>query len=296
MASESGKDLSRLLGIKRVKPNGNYVPKRGHTVVNWGNSRFPDWLELANRRNVTILNDVGAVGNATNKLTTLRILNEARVNIPRFTVDKQSAMIWLEDCNTVIERHKLTGNSAEGIRVVNIDDPDMPSELNDAPLYTKFIPKSNEFRVHVFRGEIIDYREKKKRKLENRPENFNKYISSHTMGWVFCKNNIKHIDSVKEEAIKAVNALGLDFAAVDVIFYEGTPYVLEANTAPGIMGTTLAIYANTFRNFMGLPSIEIINDNNVTSEAVVETLDSGLVTLTLDYTTARKLKALLADV
>ena len=327
MGSESGKDLSRLLDIKRVKPDGLYSPKIGHTVINWGSSRKPNWSGTATSRDVTILNKPEAVKKASNKLMAFEVLDNAGVSIPQFTTDMRTARYWLEDGHTIVERHTITGNSAEGVRVVNLDDETVENFLTDAPLYTKFIPKSREFRVHVFRGEVIDYREKKKVRTENRPENFNKYISSHTMGWVFCKNNIKHIDSVKSEAVKAVEALGLDFAAVDVMFYEGEAYVLEANTAPGITGSTLGNYVNTFRSFLGLPdytfsmdsdgsNVEILNesssppsyggidvitdsymsDRNAPLAADNSALDSGDVTLTLDRETARKLKDLLSAV
>ena len=313
MGSESAKDVARLLNVKRVKPDGRYVPKIGHTVINWGSSKTPSWLDRAQRRDVTILNSIKSVKTASNKLSALEKLEEHGVNVPHFTTDKRVAKYWLEDGLTVVERHKLNGNSADGVRVVNLDDPDMPSELTDAPLYTKFIPKSREFRVHVFRGSIIDYAEKKKMRKERRPENFNKYICSNEMGWVFCRRNIKHIDEVKLEAIKAVDVLGLDFAAVDVIFHNGVPYVLEANTAPGIMGTTLGRYVNTFRGFLGLPNlnfnvspdgeeIELSEESTSTSNiagvaAENNALDSPeLVTLTIDKKLAGKLKSLLEEI
>lgn len=308
MGSESGKELARLLDVKRVRPDGNYVPKIGHTVINWGNGKAPAWLETARRRDVTLLNSPEAVKTASNKLKGLVALEEAGIAVPQFTTDRRIAKYWLDDGHTVVERHVLNGNSADGVRIVNLDDPDMSSELESAPLYTKFIPKSREFRVHVFRGEVVDYAEKKKVRQERRPDNFNKYICSNEMGWVFCRLNIKHIDPVKELGIKAVEALGLDFGAVDVVYHEGTPYVLEVNTAPGVMGTTLKRYVNTFRGFVGLPDLpmEVSADETVTvvegetsSEAPFSAADSALdtetVTLELDLATARKLKTLLGE-
>ncbi|MNY63636.1 hypothetical protein D3C86_2006230 [compost metagenome] len=50
----------------------------------------------------------------------------------------------------------------------------------------------------------------------------------------------------------AVNAIGLTFGAVDVIWneYRHQAYVLEVNTAPGLTGTTLEKYAEAFRGLM----------------------------------------------
>ncbi|MNY81884.1 hypothetical protein D3C86_2236870 [compost metagenome] len=47
----------------------------------------------------------------------------------------------------------------------------------------------------------------------------------------------------------AVNALGLDFGAADVIWndHRKQAFVLEVNTAPGLTGTTLEKYAKALK-------------------------------------------------
>src|SRR5690606_38651979 len=62
-------------------------------------------------------------------------------------------------------------------------------------------------------------------------------IRNHDNGWVF--GLVRDEDGAAkaiEEAAKAVQVLGLDFGAVDVIIGrdDGLPYVLELNTAPGL--------------------------------------------------------------
>jgi D-alanine-D-alanine ligase-like ATP-grasp enzyme len=53
-----------------------------------------------------------------------------------------------------------------------------------------------------------------------------------------------------EHSISAVNTLGLDFGAVDLIVAkDGRVYVLEVNTAPGIEGITLEKYVKAFQNY-----------------------------------------------
>lgn len=314
MGSESGKDIATLLGVKRVKPDGRYVPRVGHTIINWGSSKLPSWYGKASRRGVSILNPIDNVKIASNKLTALEALDDAGIAVPHFTTDKRTARFWLEEGETVLERHKLKDNSGRGIRIVNLDDELVENTLTNAPLYVKFIPKSKEFRVHVFQGRVIDYAEKKKRRRENRGDEFNKYICSNEMGWVFCRNNISHIDSVKDLAIEATSVLGLDFAAVDVIFSNGKPYILETNTAPGIMGTTLRHYTNAFRGLFGMPELtrddfptptgdETRRDFNTSSSSLGGTIRSAsgpesdtnedMVPLYLDRATALKVKQLL---
>lgn len=315
--SESATELAKVLEIMRVKPDGNYVPKIGHKVVNWGQGRVPAWNDLAVRRGVSMLNKPTAVNVAANKLTALQALKTAGIRIPEFTTNFQEAQRWLNNHAVVFERHELRGNSGEGIRVVTLADDEMESRLSYAPLYTKYIPKTAEFRVHVFRGEVIDYIEKKKLVGERRPANFNKYISSINLGWVFSRTGVMDLPEVRQLAIKAVATLGLDFGAVDIVFADGLPYVLEINTAPGLSGITLVKYANALRRFMGQPELSpqviatIPGAEGYTAAAqpirpiapafAGRAVDNGqslddVVTLRIDRGTAIKLRSLLANI
>lgn len=301
MGSQSAKDLAQLLNVLRIYPDGEYVPKLGAKIINWGYSGTPVWMERARNRSVTILNNPSNVNIAANKLTAFRRLAEAGVRTPEFTTSIHTASDWVNGGFTVLERHSLRGNSGEGIRIVNLDDDSVESTITSAPLYTKFIPKVAEFRVHVFRGQVIDYIEKKKTSSERRPENFNRYVSSVHQGWVFARTNIREIDSVKQIAIDTTRALGLDFAAVDIVYYNDLPYVLEANTAPGLTGTTLYKYANAIRRYMGQPDLALpqttpVTQNIPATPIISSPVVSDLVTLQVDRTTALKLKELLSRV
>lgn len=293
MGSESAKLLAESLGVKRVRPDGGYRPKHDDVIINWGSGKVPSWT------GGTILNKPEAVRLASNKLLTFQTLEAAGVKVPQFTTDIRTARYWLEDGHTIMERHVLNGNSGAGIRVVSKDeDAAVCAELDltPAPLYTRFIPKTKEFRVHIFRGEVIGYSQKRRRGTsEARPSEFNPYISSAEMGWVFCITDIDHIDGVKEIAKKATSTLGLDFAAVDVIFHDDISYVLEVNTAPGLAPSTLMAYANKFRSFIGEPVVTT-RTNVSTGVGGVEpvSVDLDEVVLRLDKVTARKLHQLLS--
>jgi glutathione synthase/RimK-type ligase-like ATP-grasp enzyme len=310
-ASQSAKDLAQLLNVMRVKPDGNYVPKVGHTVVSWGYSGTPAWIGRAQARGVRILNKPGSVNVAANKLSALNALSTAGVSVPEFTTDANVARRWVNSGGTVVERHELRGNSGAGIRIVNLDDDSMPSIVHPAPLYTKFIPKTAEFRVHVFNGQVIDYIEKKRQLAENRGENFNKYVSSIHQGWVFSRTNIRDIPEVRELAVRAVRALGLDFGAVDIIYHEGRAFVLEVNTSPGLSGVTLVKYANAFRRYMGQadltgPAVDQLLNREVQTppppaaavQAQVNVVngDGDLVEFKMSRRTALELKRLLAAI
>ena len=58
-------------------------------------------------------------------------------------------------------------------------------------------------------------------------------------------------EEAKNAAIKAVEALDLDFGAVDIIeTRQGEIFVLEVNTAPGLEGKTVESYGNAILNFI----------------------------------------------
>lgn len=271
MGSESAKELSTLLNAKRVRDAGRYTPKRGQTIINWGNGRAPSWADTASSRGVRFLNSPSAVSVAGNKLRTFQALQAAGVAIPEFTTNISKAKEWLDAGERVVERHNLRGSSGEGIRIVSLDDEDTEGSLTSAPLYTKFIEKTAEYRVHIFNGEMIDFVQKKRVSSERRDDSFNPYISSMEHGWVFTRTDVPEVPSAIRIAKQAVSALGLDFGAVDIMFYEGRSYVLEVNTAPGLAGTTLVKYGNALRRLMGVGELSEAETRSVLEQVTAQT-------------------------
>lgn len=244
MGSASAKKLANTLNTRRVFANRKYKPKRRHVIINWGTSAYPTWWPVKIQRNVEVLNKPEAVKKASNKLTTLQVLKAANIKVPKFTTLQRQAQDWLEnDEGKVMCRTLLNSHSGNGIVVAREVD-----ELVDAPLYTMYVKKSHEFRVHVFKGSVIDYVQKKKKSgFEDR----NPYVRSTANGWVFCREGIEIRDDVKNASVAAVNALGLDFGAVDVVLgKDGLVYVLEVNTAIGMEGTTVEKYTEAFRGYI----------------------------------------------
>lgn len=246
LGSASTRDLTTRLreeGIRtlRVRPNGIYRPFRSHVKVNWGNSTAPQW-DLTGE---DMLNKTSAVAVAANKLKTFEALQEAGLSIPEWTTDKDTATQWTLDGNTVFARTKLTGHSGDGIVVLREDD-----DIVDAPLYTKYKKKKNEYRVHVFNGTVLSVQEKRRERDVDRTED-QSLIRSHDNGWVFCREDVVYTDALTNLAKDAIVALGLDFGAVDIIYNqkEDKHYVLEVNTAPGLTGQTLDEYVEAFKNF-----------------------------------------------
>lgn len=208
------------------------VPKHNDVVLVWGSNHIPHWQPRH------YINTPDAVANATDKLKCLTILKENEVAIPEFTTDLEVAKTWIAK-SWIVCRKLLRASGGKGIQLAKQD-----SELCSAPLYVKYRRKDKEYRIHVFKGTIIDMQEKRKRTTDGDADAFNSYIRNHSNGWVFCRGDVDPPDDVLNEAAKAIEALKLDFGAVDVIYNSktGKTYVLEVNTAPGLTGTTLDNY------------------------------------------------------
>lgn len=238
VGSSSARALAQSMDTKCVYPNRRYVYKPRHLIINWGNSTTPDWF---NDR-VTMLNSPDAIGAASNKLTCFQALQREGVQIPDFTEERDEATEWLDEGGKVLVRHLLRASGGRGIEL--IQEGDLPT----APLYVKYVKKQDEYRVHVFGGAVIDVQQKRARRNDNgdRDDDINYQIRNHTNGWVFCREDVHPHDSIIEQSISAVSALGLDFGAVDVVWNEHyqRASVLEINTAPGLEGTTLDSYSD----------------------------------------------------
>lgn len=252
-ASLLRKDL-RLKSLYRSLERGRrlfLVP-----IINWGSGSYPENLPNLGR-NMRWLNKPEQVAIATNKLFTFECLKQAGVSIPEFTTERGEAQQWVSDGHIVVVRTLLNASEGRGIILWNRELP--LAENVRAPLYVKYIKKKHEYRIHVVRYtserggvEPICIQQKlRKRGFEDRDNQ----IRNHDNGWVFAVNDIiaPH-EKVIIQARNALEALGLEFGAVDVIWNERQQraYVLEVNTAPGLEpgGTALKAYVEYFRNFL----------------------------------------------
>lgn len=236
--SESAKDLKESLAIKKIKhEKSKFKGKQDRLVINWGSSNLPDEV-----RKCIVLNSPDAIKKAVNKLQAFQTIGEG-VDVPEWTESQQEASKWLAEGHTVVARTVLAGHAGEGIVLI-----ENGQELVAAPLYTKYIPKSEEYRVHVFKNEAF-FIQRKARKREVPDEKVNWRIRNLEGGFVFAHQDVEVAQECKEAAIKAVELLGLDFGAVDIIYNKkkNKYYTLEVNTAPGLQGLTLEKYTEQFK-------------------------------------------------
>ena len=264
-ASKSAGEIARALNIKYLRLEGSkYKSKEGRFVINWGSSKRPPWDKVLGGSRV--INGFSAVKAASNKLTALTLLRDGGVNVPFFTteLDKVVSIMEEDPQRRFMGRTLLTGSGGEGCYFIsgragdNEVSPEAAHNRNARvyKLFTDYIPKTAEYRVHVMNGKVFDVTQKKSRKsveavggddmFAMNPTNYK--IRSYNNGWVFCREGIEYPPEILDVAIRAVQALSLDFGAVDIIWNRNKGiFVLEVNTAPGLEGTTLENYIEQFK-------------------------------------------------
>lgn len=253
--STGARRLSTSLGSRRWRSDlpPRYTRRRPYfrgsnspMVVNWGSTVHPRWLDDP-RFQLTprYVNLSENVGKAINKLSFFQHASRIdEVPLLKWTDSKDAAAKWLEKGHSIICRKQLAGSSGRGIVQATTLD-----QLVEAPLYTRYYPKTHEFRVHVFNGKVIDLTQKKLKGGPDARSSSDTLIRSHDNGWTHAHGNIDLSDDGKQRVgsacIACVLGLNLQFGAVDVLAILEEPgeggsrklksfRICEVNTGPGL--------------------------------------------------------------
>lgn len=238
-ASQSAKELAAALKGKRALREGGLLSP--DVLINWGCSAIR--REIA--EDTVIFNLPEAVKHAANKLHTLRILKDAGVSVPDFTTSLAEASRWLAEGFTVVARAVLNGHSGEGITIHSGNDV-----LPEVPLYTKYVNKKQEYRLHATAGSTF-FLQRKARKKDVPDAEVNWKVRNLKGGFIFANQDVEVDVEAHDMAHAAVFALNLDFGACDIIWDGKKYYVLEVNTACGLAGTTIERYVQMFNRQIG---------------------------------------------
>lgn len=137
--------------------------------------------------------------------------------------------------------------------------------LNPTPTPDFWVRRVNiveEYRLHSFRGKCIRAGKKIVREgysLDDAEvaasngtiKRASDWIRSYDGGWRICYDNFQSKKAMREIAHKAVEALGLDFGAVDIgKLANGNLIVLEVNRAPGLEGNSVEQYAKHVKDWV----------------------------------------------
>lgn len=226
---------------------------RDGIIINYGRSERPIWW----RDDLTIINHWAAVGNSSNKLKTLQLLEDAGVPTLEWSTDPNKANTWWNQGARTFVRHTLNGQKGKGIQILEPYPADNGVPIPRAPLYTKAYDKKHEFRVFVAGGQVIDLVQKKKMSKEafakkGRVDEIDMDLRNYRRGWVFAHEDLaigpKGRKYIKGISLRAMEAVGLDYGAVDVLYKSHDDMVVcEVNSAPAMRGkTTWAAFKKYF--------------------------------------------------
>ena len=277
--SVTGRRLAQRLGLSRRSPSsfdreyGTRIPPTGTThVVCWGGREPIRWKDYRERnlRKRKVLNNPFKTELFKDKLKALERMEEAEVSIPLlYTPPPQNYIMGgvvtpelhqrhLEELRSQVnnqfpivgrKKYHWGGSGFNFIRNVEqlIDD-------HQSDYWLEYIDGEDkrEYRVHVFKGEVIRVQRKREKEgFENRP--LHNECRSHKNGWYFslCDRDRVH-PTIMEEAVKAVSSLRYDFGAVDVIRVPGQDrtVVLEVNSGVGLDDSSIEIYVDKIREWI----------------------------------------------
>ncbi len=160
--------------------------------------------------------------------------------IPSFpyTINQTEAKEWISKGHTVFARTLTKASEGKGIYIL-----DSGSEFKAAPVYTQYRKKKREYRVHVYKDQVVQVLEKRKRKDFNE-ENRDTRIRNTANGYVFCSDGVVEPVGIRELALAASKVTSSDFRGVDIGYNEklNELFVIEVNSAPGIEGSNIQRY------------------------------------------------------
>lgn len=189
-------------------------------IIRWGTR------ENIKANNSIIYNKAGVIANATNKLVSRQLFIKKGVNTPRLLNQVDDYV------NGIIIARPLIHSKGKNFVVLN-NRQELENHWRAGWYYSEFIDKVREFRVHVGHSKVLALMEKHNPEngniAWNRAVNSSKPFTRITQS----QSDEQELLPVLQEAIKAVNAIGLDMGGVDVILdSSGIAYILEVNTAP----------------------------------------------------------------
>ena len=238
--SQGSKLVAGALGVKRMLHEGStWIPSNKKVVINWGcGGDIPGVCYRAGR----LINHPEAVMRIINKAT---FFDECRAEpkkaprVPQFTNSPAEAKGWLQAGHIVLARTILEGARGDGIVV-------MKSALDFVParLYTMYIDKDAEYRIHVVNGKMVF---KQQKIWDEETPRKNPYVRNRENGFILITKVRPVEQDAIDQSIKAVKFFGLDFGAVDVVVLDDVAYVLEINSAPWMDAASAEAYADELK-------------------------------------------------
>lgn len=208
--------------------------------VNWGRSFARTRLnaDISKTTNKRIMRELFATHNVP-----MPKLYRWHDTDPATGSNNQMALIWaITHGQTIVGRpDKHTGgrgfwkiNSMEDLRKALRGT----RKKRAATHFMDFVEAPREYRVHVFKGKSI--------RISEKIHGTTGLTAHGDYTTAKPRHDVSHVRSAAKQAVQAV---GLDFGAVDILANDTDCWVLEVNSAPGLGGSMPQLYADTFKRY-----------------------------------------------
>lgn len=192
-------------------------------VINWGNHIF-------NADSYFAINIPSAIALASDKSRSRRFLQEAGVKVPKTWFPNEDFNGTLPIIARPSSHHG--GKDFYVLKTPN-DYNDLASKYNwnlFGWYFSEIFEKTTEFRVHCAHGKVLIVNEKPLVEGELRANQAVNHESWRALKWS------EFHPGICQEALKAVEVLGLDYGAVDIMYNaeNNTWAICEVNTSPSV--------------------------------------------------------------
>jgi len=168
------------------------------------------------------------------------------------TTSEVVAIQWLSEGLVVFGRKYLNSSCGKGIVILDPKAPDFHPETHfvSCPVYTLYKKKKREFRVHVFKDQVVTVVEKKQKKDWNGQRDTK--IRNLANGYVFVQDITDEPEGLRQLAIQAAAVSPSDFRGVDIGYNEKNDelFVIEVNGQPGIQGANISKYLEVIKSYV----------------------------------------------
>lgn len=246
-------------------------------ILNWGckdhvfmNTQYPENTQIANLTTTGLQNKLDFFRHLTSGA------NKVSGWLPMWTTEPTkvvSDILASNGENTWVGRKYTNASGGAGIKFYTAQNyMDIKNVDGAWPLYTQYIQKRDEYRVHFIQkhGDVEPELYWQKKKLlktsgqlynsmstEDKAKSEMYKIRNLDHGWVFSGNIdydtlpvkvIKCANAVIKKIVSIQNSSHLKFGAIDLIYNskQNSAYALECNSAPGLCEPTAKFYAQEF--------------------------------------------------
>lgn len=184
-------------------------------------------------------------GDQKGKIEQYNWFQENQINSFPFTTDPKVAKAWANDGKTVVCRTLTHSSEGKGIVIA-----EKAAEVVPAPVYAEYKKKKKEFRVHIFKDQVVHVLEKRRKKDYDGQADTK--VRNTANGYVFCSDGVTEPVGLRDLAFAASKVTKSDFKGVDIGYNEkkNECFVIEVNSAPGIEGTNVDRYVETIKEYL----------------------------------------------